>query len=152
MNLSVDLGSSELFAHLTDEELEFLESVATESEYHKDQILFEEDTEASRFHIIISGKVGLELVSPRRRPIVIQTLGRGDLVGLSWVFPPHTWSWRARALDATTTLNFDADAVRARCETDRNLSEQMLRIVAREAVERLHATRAQLLDLYEFPR
>jgi len=152
MNLSVDLGTTELLSHLTEEEISFLESVATETEFVEDEILFEEDSEATRFHIVISGKVGLELVSPRRRPIVIQTLGRGDLVGLSWFFPPHTWSWRARALDATTTLGFDAAAVRAKCEEDHNLSEQILRIVAREAVNRLHATRTQLLDLYEFPR
>jgi len=152
MNLSVNLGQTELLSHLTDEEIEFLESVAIESEYEEGDVLFEEDSEAARFHIVISGKVGLELVSPRRRPIVIQTLGRGDLVGLSWFFPPHTWSWRARAMDVTKTLNFDAAAVRAKCAEDRNLSEQILRMVAGEAVDRLHATRTQLLDLYEFPR
>ena len=152
MNLSVDLGTTELLSHLTEEEIAFLESVATECEYGESEILFEEDTEADRFHIIVSGKVGLELVSPRRRPISIQTLGPGDLVGLSWFFPPHTWSWRARALEATTTVGLDAAAVRARCEEDRNLSEQILKMVAGEAVNRLHAARTQLLDLYEFPR
>ncbi len=152
MNLSVDLGRTELLAHLTDEEIAFLESVAIESEFAEGEVLFEEDSEATRFYIVISGKVGLELVSPRRRPIVIQTLGRGELVGLSWFFPPHTWSWRARALDPTRTLGFDAAAVRAKCVEDHNLSEQVLRIVAKQAVNRLHATRTQLLDLYEFPR
>ncbi|NND02195.1 MAG: cyclic nucleotide-binding domain-containing protein [Acidimicrobiia bacterium] len=152
MNLSVDLGTTELLSHLTDEEIEFLESVATEFEYAQGDVLFEEDSEATRFHIIISGKVGLELVSPRRRPIVIQTLGPGELVGLSWFFPPHTWNWRASALNPTKTLGFDAAAVRNKCAEDRNLAEQILRLVAREAVARLHATRTQLLDLYEFPR
>ncbi len=152
MKLSVALGSTELFAHLTPEEIEFLESIAVERDFAEGAVLFEEDTEAKDFYIVVDGRVGLELVSPRRRPIVIQTLGRGDLVGLSWVFPPYVWSWRARAIDPTRAIAFDATQVRERCGIDQNLSEQMLRLVAREAIRRLHGARAQLLDLYEFPR
>jgi hypothetical protein len=47
---------------------------------------------------------------------------------------------------------FDAIRVRDRCTQDRNLSERILHMVAHESVTRLHAARAQLLDLYEFPR
>ena len=152
MTLETDLAATGVLAHLTDDEIAFLESIANEVVFESGQILFEEDTPADYFHIIVSGRVGLELVSPRRRPIIIQTLGSGDLVGLSWFFPPHTWSWRARALDTTKTFSFDAAAVRDRCTEDQNLAEQVLRLVAREAVDRLHAARTQLLDLYEFPR
>lgn len=152
MKLTTELGSSELLSNLTKDEIQFLESVANEHELAADTVLFEEDSPATHFYIVVKGRVGLELVSPRRLPIVIQTLGPGDLVGLSWYFPPHSWSWRARALDDTTVVSFDANLVRERCSQDQNLSEQILRVVAREAVSRLHATRAQLLDLYELPK
>lgn len=152
MKLEVDLSSTELLSHLTDDEISFLNSVSHEASFDADAVLFDEDEPADSFFIVVTGKVGLELVSPRRRPIVIQTLGKGELIGLSWFFPPHSWSWRARALNATTAFGFDAAAVRARCEEDQNLSEQILRMVAKEAVDRLHAARTQLLDLYEFPR
>lgn len=152
MKLARELSSSELLSQLTEDEIRFLESVATEHELAADTVLFEEDSPATHFYVIVKGRIGLELVSPRRSPIVIQTLGGGDLVGLSWYFPPHFWSWRARALDETTVVSFDAGLVLERCSEDQNLSQQILRIVAKEAVSRLHATRAQLLDLYEFPR
>lgn len=142
----------ELLAHLTTEEIEFMESVSLPVQFAPGGVIFEEDTEATHFYVIDAGKVGLELVSPRRRPITIQTLGPGDLIGLSWFFPPHVWAWRARALDATTAVAFRADAVRARAAVDPNLAQQMLRLVAEEAIKRLHAARTQLLDLYEFPR
>jgi len=152
MNLDTALGKSGILAHLTDEEIEFLESAAVDRLFTEGEILFEEDEVADDFFIIVEGRIGLELVSPRRRPIVIQTLGRGDLVGLSWYFPPYRWSWRARAMDPTKTIAFDAATVRERCLEDRNLAERILQMVAREAVKRLHSARAQLLDLYEFPR
>lgn len=152
MTMNIDLAATELFAQLTVEEVEFLKSVGRELHFDEGDVLFEEDTPATHFYIVVAGRVGLELVSPRRRPIVIQTLGKGDLVGLSWLVPPHTWSWRARALDTTTAVSFDAAKVRAKCAEDHNLSEQMLRLVAAQAVSRLHAARTQLLDLYEFPR
>lgn len=146
------VASVELLAHLTPQEIDFMVSISDEESFSAGDIIFEEDTPATHFHVISAGKVGLELVSPRRRPIVIQTLGPGDLIGLSWFFPPHTWAWRARALDATTTIAFDAAAVRAEAQQDPNLAQQILHLVAREAVKRLHAARTQLLDLYEFPR
>jgi hypothetical protein len=55
-------------------------------------------------------------------------------------------------MDPTKTIAFDAALVRDRCAHDRNLAERILQMVAREAVKRLHGTRTQLLDLYEFPR
>ena len=152
MKLDAALGPSGLLDDLTVEEVEFLESAAVDRLFAEGEILFEEDAVAEEFYIIVEGRVGLELVSPRRRPIVIQTLGRGDLIGLSWYFPPYRWSWRARAMDPTKTIAFDADLVREHCAQDRNLAERILQMVAREAVKRLHGARTQLLDLYEFPR
>lgn len=152
MNLDSALGKTGVLAHLTEDEVSFLESAAVDRLFVEGDILFEEDAIAEEFFIIVEGRIGLELVSPRRRPIVIQTLGRGDLVGLSWVFPPYRWSWRARAMDPTKVIAFDARAVRERCVEDRNLSERILQMVAREAVKRLHGARTQMLDLYEFPR
>lgn len=152
MNITSSVQDSALLAHLAEEELEFLGSVATERSFMVDDVLFDEDDEADTFYIVRSGRIGLELTSAMRRPIVIQTMGPGDLVGLSWFVPPYRWSWRARALDATDVLAFDAASVRQRCEEDAHLALEVLKIVAQQAVRRLHSSRTQMLDLYEFPR
>ena len=72
--------SSELLKRISNTELEFFESVATELDIAAGEILFEEGGAADAFYIIVAGKIGLELTSPGRVPIVIQTLGAGDLV------------------------------------------------------------------------
>jgi CRP-like cAMP-binding protein len=148
MNLRSIRESSELLKRLSNTELEFFESVSREIHLVDGAILFEEGSVADTFFIIVTGKVGLELTTPGRAPMVIQTLGPGDLVGVSWFFPPHRWNWSARAFGETDLVAFDAIEVRHKCEADRDLALEVLGVVAEEVVRRLHRTRIQLLDLY----
>ena len=46
------------------------------------------------------------------------------------------------------TFEFNADAVRAACESDAGLGYQLLRRVMSTASSRLQATRIRLLDIY----
>lgn len=148
MNLRSISESSELLKGLSNTELEFFESVSREIHLVDGATLFEEGGVADTFFIIVTGKVGLELTTPGRAPMVIQTLGPGDLVGVSWFFPPHRWNWSARAFGETDLVAFDAIEVRHKCEVDRDLALEVLGVVAEEVVRRLHRTRIQLLDLY----
>ena len=152
MNLQPLRAGSALLGALGDVDVEFLETIAGELHLPAGAVLFEEGGPADTFYVVAEGSVGLELTSPGREPIVIQTLGRGDLVGVSWLFAPHRWEWRARALIDTALAAFDADAVRRRCVVDRDLALRVLEVVAGVLAERLHRTRMQLLDLYRSPR
>jgi CRP-like cAMP-binding protein len=79
---------------------------------------------------VVDGRIGLELTSPGKEPIVIQTLGAGDLVGVSWLFPPHRWNWRARAIVDSELVAFDATIIRAELERNRDLALEVLSVVA----------------------
>jgi CRP-like cAMP-binding protein len=133
---------------LPDASYGYLEAVGVESTFPAGGLIFEVDGSADRFYLIDEGKVGLEVSIPGRPPIVLETLGPGDLVGVSWLFPPYRWNWRARALTLTTVISFDAEEVRRHCEVDRELALQMYRTVAAEAVRRLQGARVRLLDIY----
>ena len=148
MNLRSIRDSSELLTRLSNTELEFFETVSQETRLANGEILFEEGGAAESFFIVVTGKIGLEMTIPGRAPVVIQTLGPGDLVGVSWFFPPYRWNWRARALEDTTLVAFDALEVRRRCEANRDLAFEVQGVVAEEVVRRLHRTRIQLLDVY----
>lgn len=148
MNLRSIRDSSELLTRLSNTELEFFETVSHEARLANGEILFEEGGAAESFFIVATGKIGLEMTIPGRAPVVIQTLGPGDLVGVSWFFPPYRWNWRARALEETTLVTFDALEVRRECEVNRDLAFEVQGVVAEEVVRRLHRTRIQLLDLY----
>lgn len=143
------LDHAEFFRGLGTEPLSYLASIAEDCHYRQGEVIFEEDGAADTFYVFSTGRVGLELTAAARPPVVIQTLGPGDLVGLSWLFPPHRWNWKARALIDSTGLVFDAATARGRIEQDPELRHELYELVAREALRRLHASRTQLLNLYE---
>ncbi|MFJ1821296.1 cyclic nucleotide-binding domain-containing protein [Streptomyces sp. NPDC088139] len=110
--------------------------------------LFEEGRRADRFWVIRSGQVEVDLHVPGRRAAVVETLGRDELLGWSWLFPPHVWHLGARVIQAGQAVEFDAAAVRSLCEADAALGRAVYRFVADTVAERLYGTRTRLLQLY----
>jgi CRP-like cAMP-binding protein len=139
---------SPLLEDLSGESLRFLESVSSELDFEPREILFAEDDPAGTFYVIETGRIGLEVDFPAEESMIIETLGRGNLVGISSMFPPARWNWTARALEKTTVVAFDAEAVRARCAEDKELALHVYATVAATAAHRLNAARVRLLDLY----
>jgi CRP/FNR family transcriptional regulator, cyclic AMP receptor protein len=111
-------------------------------------VFFAEGDPAHRFWLIGSGHVALDLHAPEGRELIVETLGQGDLLGLSWLVPPYQWQFSATAIHDTMTFEFNADAVRAACESDAGLGYQLLQRVMAAALSRLQATRVRMLDLY----
>ena len=148
MNLEDLRATSDLLSRLDDEDFDLFESLSTELTLVPDEQLFREHDEARRFFIIEEGIMALEAIRPAKPATTIQTLGPGDLLGLSWRLTPHRWMWTARAMTDVRLVVFDAAIMRAACEFDADLDRLMWEIVAREASKRLHHTRVQLLDLY----
>ena len=96
--------------------------------------------EADEFFVIRSGIVGLEMPAHGAQPLVLETLGPGELLGVSWAFPPYRWNWRAVAQSDVEAVAFDASAVRDVAKEDQALRMALLEAVASESIDRLHAT------------
>lgn len=148
MNLEDLRATSDLLARLDEKEFAFFESLATELVLEPDEVLFRENGKAMRFFIIAEGILSLEVERPAKPATTVQTLSDGALVGLSWRVSPHRWMWTARAVTETRLAVMDALFVRDECERNPDLDRLMWEIVAREASQRLHYARIQLLDLY----
>jgi len=113
--------------------------------------IFEEGGLASRFWLLTSGHVALDLHVPGRAPILIETLGRGDVVGLSWASPPHEWQYGADTVQPTDAFELDAAEVLDICEHDPELGYQLTRRLLAVAARRMHSSRIRMLDLYGTP-
>lgn len=109
---------------------------------------FEEGEAASRFWLIISGHVALDVHVPGRSRLIVETLGQGDLLGLSWLAQPYQWQFGAMAVQETAAFELNGAAVRAACEDDNGLGYQLLRHLLSAALSRLQASRVRMLDLY----
>ncbi|HUM08115.1 MAG TPA: cyclic nucleotide-binding domain-containing protein [Acidocella sp.] len=136
------------FAGLKPEWLERLAGCATPRAYPADAYLFREGGAAAQCQVITQGHVALEIAAPGRPPVVFLTLGRGDVVGISWLAPPYRWSFDARAVEPTHTLAFDAVCLNEMFEADHEFGYVMMKRFLPVLVRRLQATRLQVLDVY----
>lgn len=112
-----------------------------------EQPLFDEGATADRFWLIDSGLVRVDVMVPGGGPVVIEILGRGDLLGLSWLQPPYQWRLRAIATQPTGAFEFDAWAVRNACHNDAELGYEFNQRLSAVIMHRLEATRARLLEV-----
>ena len=110
--------------------------------------LFREGEPADVFYLLREGSVALEVNVPGRAPLVIATLGAGELVGASWLVPPYRWNNDARATAPARAFGMDAACLRRKSEADHHLGYEMMKRLMPVMVKRMHAARQQLLDVY----
>ncbi|GAA2606681.1 cyclic nucleotide-binding domain-containing protein [Streptomyces tubercidicus] len=137
-----------LFDELPPDRRRQLTDIAVEVSLPRATRLFEEGRRADRFWIILNGQVALDQHVPGRRAAVVETLGRGELLGWAWLFPPYLWHLGAETVSRVDAVEFDARVIRELCESDPVLGRAMYRYVAKTVADRLHGTRTRLLDLY----
>ncbi|MEW1750621.1 Crp/Fnr family transcriptional regulator [Streptomyces angustmyceticus] len=126
---------------------ERLMQFAREVSFPEGKRIFEEHGLADRFWIIRTGSVNLDVQVRGRRPMVVDMLDHGDLVGWSWLVPPYTWRMGAEASSPVRAYEFDATAVRALCEADPAIGLAVTRRVLDVVASRLQATRLRLADM-----
>lgn len=141
------LAGHEFFKGL-DRYLPLLTGCATNVRFNADAYLFREGEAADRFFLIREGRVALEVSVPDRGPVVVQTLGPGEVLGWSWLFPPYQWHLDARAVEPVHAFALDGVCIRGKCEQDHELGFELMRRFSHVLVSRLQATRLQLLDVY----
>ena len=145
------IAATQVFAALDDRLLQLVAGCGVNAHVPAGAHLFREGAPAEQFFLIRNGTVALEVVTPGRGAVVIETLHPGDIVGWSWLFAPYRWQFDGRAVAPTRMIAFDGLCLRGKCDADHELGYQLMRRFAAVAVERLQATRLQLLDVYANP-
>ena len=92
------VGEHRLFEGLGDEFIALCSGCAKNVRFNADQYLFHADDAADWIYLIRHGRVALELVTPGRGVVQFETLGEGEIVGLTWLLPPYRWGYDARAI------------------------------------------------------
>ncbi|MFE0810415.1 cyclic nucleotide-binding domain-containing protein [Streptomyces sp. NPDC058794] len=125
-----------------------LTALAREVSFAEDARIFEAGGRADRFWVIRSGAVSLtQEVTPVQR-VTVASLGAGDLLGWSWLFPPYEWDFGAEAFSPVRAYEFDAASVLRLCEEDPQLGVVLVRSVAEILAHRLETTRGRLMEHY----
>ncbi len=136
------------FAGLDEPFLELVVGCAKNVRFASGQYLFREGGAADQFYLLREGRVALELAAPGRGALSFLTIAEGEVVGVSWLIPPYRWTYDGRAMGLVRAIALDAACLRGKCEANHDLGYDMMKRVMRIVIERLHATRLQLLDVY----
>jgi CRP/FNR family transcriptional regulator, cyclic AMP receptor protein len=131
-------------AGMSEERLRLLAENATERHFAPGEVIFREGENADHFYLIKRGEIDLQTHSAGR-PTTVQTVGGGEALGWSWLFPPHHWRFDARARSRTDAISIPAPGLRAKCEVDPALGYEVMKRVANVVANRLQATRLKLV-------
>jgi CRP-like cAMP-binding protein len=147
-NLERILTAHPFFAGMRPEHLQLLAGCASNVRFEAGGFILREGEEANEFYLIRHGRVSLEVYSPQRGPINIQTLAEGEILGWSWLVPPYHWTFDARAVETTVAIALDGKCLREKCQSDSLLGYELLKRFAQVIVKRLESTQFKLLDIY----
>jgi CRP/FNR family transcriptional regulator, cyclic AMP receptor protein len=152
----IEVNAAALAAHpflrgMSADHLDVLAEAARDVKFPPRYRLFEDGGSASRFWLIQCGHVSLDLDIPGEGPVVIETVGMGELLGWSWLFPPYKWAFGAVTVTAVEAFEFDAPMVRERCAADPGLGYEFNQLITQVLAKRLQATRIRLIARSGYP-
>lgn len=135
------------FLHgLSAAQLALLMDCAMPTQFSSGQLIFREGETANRFYLILEGQVRVEAEALDRPAVPVEVVTAGEVLGWSWLFPPYTWNFTARALTPVRAIFFYGTWLRERCDVDPELGYELMRRTAAVLMRRLQATRQQLIQ------
>jgi len=145
------LGEHPVFADMRSDHAELVRGCAANEVFKTGEYVYREGEQANKFYVIRHGAVALEVHVPGFKPIILETLHPGDLLGWSWLLPPYRTSFDARASQVTRLISIDAACLRGKMEEDPVLGYALYKRFAPLIAERLASARRQMIDLYGHP-
>jgi CRP-like cAMP-binding protein len=136
------------FAGLDATQLALVAGCARNVSFAPGEFLFREGERADQFFVVQRGRVALEVHGPAVGTMVVDAAEAGDVVGWSWLVPPYSWLFDARAVEPTGAVAFDGRCLRGKCEENPHLGYTLMKLVTQVMFSRLVAARVRLLDVY----
>ncbi len=142
------LSELPVFKGMKPDHLALMAGCASNVRFDAGEFVGRQGEPADRFWIVRQGSVAIEIHAPGRGTVTIATIGANEVLGWSWLLPPHQWHFDARALSTTRALALDGRCLRGKFSTDHELGYEVMRRFAPLIAQRLEATSLQLLDIY----
>jgi CRP/FNR family transcriptional regulator, cyclic AMP receptor protein len=143
------LSTHPFLAELGTEHLHFLSGCAKNARFDRDAYVMREGSPAVSLFLIREGRIALESHIPGRGAVQVETLGPGDLLGWSALFPPHYWHLDGRAIEPTLAFELDGECLRSKIENDKDFGYIITRRLLHVVHRRLERARLQQLDVYK---
>jgi len=109
----IEVTAATLAAHpflhgISPDRLAVLARAASDATVPAGHRFFEDGGHATCFWLVQSGHVTADVDVPGQGPVPVDTIGMGELMGWSWLFPPFTWAFGAVAASPVETFESPA--------------------------------------------
>ena len=142
------LRRCEVFRALNEEQLKVLEEMCTPEVFEPGKIICKQDAQGDKAYVIAEGLVGIILEVGPLSQRQVQSATNCDVIGWSAMIEPHTCTATVKAIEKTTVLAFDGEALHNLCLTAPEIGCRISRGIARIVATRLRHAYTQLLGVY----
>ncbi len=154
-NLERALRDHPFLRDLPEDQVQLLAGCAKNTRFAPGEHLFREGDDESTFFLLRQGTVALEAHRSGGPPLCVETLGPGDVLGVSWLFdgkpgapPAAAANLDARARDSVVAFALDGSCLRGKMAKDDRLGHALCRRLLERVYLRLSRLRLQSLDVY----
>ncbi|MCB0193882.1 MAG: cyclic nucleotide-binding domain-containing protein [Anaerolineae bacterium] len=143
------LRSIELTRDMETKHLRKLASIAQETTFDRDQIIYRQGDKGKGLYLIQDGEIVIEMDIPGQSHVVLNKLRSGEFFGWSSLFPLERKMAWTRAVQPTCALVFESRLLQDACRLDHTLEFTIVRRAGRDMVERIKSTRHLLGKMIE---
>jgi CRP-like cAMP-binding protein len=140
------LRSTDLFGKFDTVHLKKLASIATETTFDWDEVIYEAGEVGKAIYLIQEGMVVIEMDVADYGSVTLYRVGPGEIFGWSSLFPKRRKKARARALESTRALVLNATRLRDLFRADHGLEDACMNCLTNVIADRLYTTRQQLSE------
>jgi CRP/FNR family transcriptional regulator, cyclic AMP receptor protein len=134
-----------LFAGLNVHFRRILAECAMRADFEAGDRVVEAGEPANCFYLVIQGSIDLETPG-LRMPAPVQTVGAGDILGWSWLFPPYFWHFDALAKESTQTIFFYGSRLRQQCDRDHDFGYELIKNMSQILIGHLQVDRERWIE------
>lgn len=136
------------FKDLSKDHLDFISGCGKNIVFSEGQEIAKPGDPADTFYLIKEGHVALSLETSTGKPFIFLTLGKNDILGLSWLIPPYLWTAGVRVVRTVRAIAFDGACLRRKCDAEPQLGYVLMKHLVQVLVARENAAMLHLLDVY----
>jgi len=142
------LAEHPLFARFDAASLDELAGCARTEQVPKGAMVLQEGAAADKVFLLRKGDVAVEIATPCRAPMIVETLHAGDILGIGWLVPPYRHMADARAISDIRALSLDAACLRRKCDEAPAIGYAFFKAWLPHLAGRMQMQQLRLLDLY----
>jgi CRP/FNR family transcriptional regulator, cyclic AMP receptor protein len=134
-----------LFDGLAVEFRQILSECAMRADFEAGDSVVAAGEPANGFYLVIHGSIDLETPG-LRPPSRVQTIGAGDILGWSWLFPPYYWHFNALAREPVRTIFFYGSRLRQQCDRNHDFGYELIKGMSQILLGHLQADRERWIE------